>query len=81
MATKLICDGCGAVLFVVGENSVGTGILEAKELTVRGERTTMRIDGGLPEGEFHWCMRCAKVAFEAVKDAAFQTVTDAMRPC
>jgi ribosomal protein S12 len=73
MSTQLICDGCGVVLFVVGERSVGTSVLEAKELIVRGERANDLMGGDLPSGEFHWCMRCAKIAFSAIKDARLRT--------
>lgn len=72
MATQIVCDGCKVVLFVVGEYSAGTGVLEAKELTVQGERVNDMNGGGLPRGQFHWCMRCAKIAFKAVEDARLQ---------
>lgn len=73
MVTRLVCDGCGVVLFVVGERSDGTGLLEAKELIVKGERANDMLGGNLPSGEFHWCMKCAKIAFNAVEDNRLRT--------
>lgn len=56
MSVFVRCDGCGEVLPSDGR-------------AIGGERKTAPRDGILPSDRFDWCVRCAHVAFTAVRDA------------
>lgn len=58
MSTIKLCDGCGVQLG------------GPREPTISGARAN-GVCGGvpLPSGEFDWCVNCALVAFDAVKNA------------
>jgi len=63
------CNGCQTDL---DEENVRPG---ARVRTVIEGRRVDGLSGGHPlpdtgDGDFHWCERCAKVAFRAVEDAA-----------
>jgi hypothetical protein len=53
---KHFCDGCGAPLD------------RPSATVIRGERANGMGGGGLPDGEFEWCLSCAKTAFNAVRE-------------
>lgn len=58
MAVRIECDGgCGKSWRADG--------LEQPAIT--GERSDGWAGGGLPDRKFHWCRRCAVVAFEAAQ--------------
>jgi hypothetical protein len=66
VSNQIVCDGCGVVLqtpSVLNPPPAGT------ELVITGERSNNLRGGGLPSDTFHWCLRCAQVAFRAVEDA------------
>jgi hypothetical protein len=76
MATQTICDGCRSPLYQISksrEENGGVTSSTGRELMVRGERAN-GMQGGdpLPNGAFTWCERCARVAFTAVREAAFR---------
>lgn len=60
MSAKIICDGCDAVL------EAEKGVREPRVIT--GMRANNLRGGGLPDADFDWCLRCAKIAFDAVKE-------------
>lgn len=69
MATQLVCDGCRVPLFRF-PNETASSDLDNKELLIEGKRANGL--GGLdpiPNGEFHWCARCARIAFQALRVA------------
>lgn len=69
MATQLVCDGCRTPLFRFPEES-STKAPGSTELMIEGRRAN-RMNGldPIPNGEFHWCQRCARIAFQALRVA------------
>jgi hypothetical protein len=68
MLTKR-CNGCRVDL---DDDEFGIG--RKVRAVIEGRRVD-GLSGGSPlpstgEGDFHWCERCAKIAFRAVEDAA-----------
>ena len=60
LAVRTECDGgCGA-----SWRGDGTGI---EKPAITGRRCDGYCGGGLPDGEFHLCSQCARVAFEAAR--------------
>jgi hypothetical protein len=56
VSIRIVCDGCGETLDP-----------DRSEVVIIGERSNGLLGGRpLPDGRFHWCERCAKVAFRAV---------------
>jgi hypothetical protein len=56
MSKIIRCDGCGSDL--VRDDAV-----------IHGERANGMLGGRpLPDGEFDWCLDCARIAFTAVHD-------------
>lgn len=80
MSTRLFCDGCGSILRSPGPYEEGT-----KASAISGSLTKGIVGGSpLPSGDFDWCVECAMIAFQALKDArydrilsSFQRVKDA----
>lgn len=56
------CDGCGTELSRPRSGD------RKPERVIHGERTNGMGGGGLPDGEFDWCGRCAAIAFDAVAE-------------
>lgn len=57
---QIHCDGCGATL----RRNPGE---QAPPAAINGQRVNGLAGGGLPNGRFDWCLRCAQIAFAAVK--------------
>ena len=76
MATQLICDGCRTPLYRSGKTSQENGGVTPAtgcELLVEGSRVDGLLGGSpLPQGNFHWCKNCARIAFQAVQEAQFR---------
>lgn len=53
--TRIFCDGCGSEL----------GTLHSP-VVLAGRRANGSCGGGLPDGDFHLCLRCATIAFHAL---------------
>jgi hypothetical protein len=71
MAYQFVCDGCGNVLHRVTQETLRT---DGRELVIQGERVNSMGGARLPQGRFHWCERCARIAFKAVEDAKLRAV-------
>lgn len=67
MALQLVCDGCRTPLYTKDDPKPA----QAQAAMIEGRRANgMRGGSPVPEGDFHLCERCAKIAFTAVRDAA-----------
>lgn len=69
MSTQLVCDGCKSFLRKANE-FLRPGTLE---LVIQGEvATSTRMAAPFPTSDFHWCEKCARIAFQAVEIARLQ---------
>jgi hypothetical protein len=57
MSLQIICDGCGNAFDI-----------DSAEIVINGDRANGLDGGGLPNGRFDWCLRCAQIAFKAVRE-------------
>jgi hypothetical protein len=70
MSRNLMCDGCDKALGEIVGGLAPYAVVEGQKLL-----TVVNRDHPLAKlpSEFHWCMKCATVAREAVRDAQVTT--------
>lgn len=64
MATAIKCDGCGAELVPIPVNRTKG----QREHVIHGKRVNGMGGGQVPDGEFDWCLTCAQIAFNAMRN-------------
>lgn len=58
MSVVFRCDGCGKEL-----------VPGSAAHAIKGGRANRTAGGGIPYGDFDWCLACARLAFAAVPNA------------
>lgn len=71
MTVFIRCSGCGV--------EFGPPNME-QQPAITGERSNGFGGAGMPDGAFHWCVRCGQAAFKAVADRVRGMVIVGMVP-
>lgn len=76
MVTKIFCDGCRNELVRSGDRQ----LKDDRVLAIDGSAAGSTSGWTLPVGRFHWCKRCAEIAFQAVQDSYQRRMQDSGWP-